>query len=215
MTLPVRADHLVYHDADGRAHLVVTSPDAPFVVSAYVEHGAHAAWHFGYSRKEQEAVVDALGAVPDLRRALLFAWFDAVDPHVEGHQPAAHLDLIIGGATGWARFSTGTREDGAPVVLLTVDERNSVSSAVRLSRREIYARSPFLPAERIRSAGMEYLRTGRLPTSVGWQRRAKLVPQGPFGRQIVAEHELPPELDWSYPKQAQSWTNDPPRLSVT
>jgi hypothetical protein len=211
----MRAEHLVSYDTAGRAHLVITSPDAPFVVSAYVEHGSHTAWHFGYSRAEQDAIAELLSSVPGLRRALLFAWFDAVDPYFEGHQPAAHLDLIIEGATGWAMFPTGAHEDRMPVVLLTVDEHNPVSRAVRLGRREIYANHPFLPAERIRTAGVEYLRTGRLPTSVAWQRRAMLVPQGPFGRQLVAEHDLPPELDWSYPEPAQPWAHDPPPLSMS
>jgi hypothetical protein len=211
----VRADHLVHHDTSGRAHLIVTSPDAPFVVSAYIEHGSHAGWHFGYARKEQEAIARLVASAPELRRALLFVWFDAVDPYIEGRQPAAHLDLTVGAATGWALFPTDEHEDGHPVTLLTMDEHRSAANAVRLGHREIYADRPLLPAARIRAAGTEYIRTGRLPTSLTWQKRAALVPQGPFGRQLVPDHDLPPKLDWTYPKRAQQWAYDPPSLYVS
>jgi hypothetical protein len=208
----MRSSHLVYYDTAGHAYLVTASPDAPFVVSAYLEHGSCAGWYFGYTRQEQRAIADLIGTTTSLGRAILFVWFDAVDPHLEGRQPAVSLDLIMTGDTGWARFTTGERVDGVPVTLLTVDEHDPAPSRVRLGR-EIYSDRLFLPADRIREAGAEYVSTGDLPESVTWQRRATIVPQGPFGKRLVAEEDLPPKLDWSYPKQAQPWAYDPPPLS--
>lgn len=102
----------------------------------------------------------------------------------------------------------------AGMTLLTVDEHNPTPSKVRLGR-EIYTDRPFLPADRIRQAGAEYVNTGHLPQSVTWQRRATMVPQGPFGKRLVAEEDLPPKLEWSYPKQAQPWAHDPAPLPIT
>jgi hypothetical protein len=210
----MRSDHLVYYDTAGRAFLVTASPDAPFVVSAYLEYDSCAGWHFGYTQQEQQAITDLISTTTTLSRAILFVWFDAVDPYLEGREPAVSLDLIITGDTGWARFNTDEREDRAPVTLLTVDERNPTPSRVRLGR-EIYTDRPFLPADRIRQAGAEYVNTGHLPKSVTWQRRAAMVQQGPFGKRVVADEDLPPKLEWSYPKQAQPWAHDPPPLLMT
>ncbi|MPZ82536.1 MAG: hypothetical protein GEV28_19890 [Actinophytocola sp.] len=203
----------MYYDTAGHAYLVTASPDAPFVVSAYLEYDSCAGWYFGYTRREQQAIADLVSTTTSLGRAILFVWFDAVDPYLEGRHPAVSLDLIITGDTGWARFTTDERADGAPVTLLTVDEHNLSPSRVRLGR-EIYTDRPFLPADRIRGAGAEYVSTGHLPESVSWQRRAMMVPQGPFGKRLVAEEDLPPKLDWSYPKQAQPWAYDPPPLPM-
>ena len=198
----MKSDHLVYYDTAGHAYLVMASPDAPFVVSAYLEHGSCAGWYFGYTRQEQRAIADLIGTTTSLGRAILFVWFDAVDPYLEGREPAVSLDLIITGDTGWARFNTDERADGAPVTLLTVDEHNPAPSRVRLGR-EIYTDRPFLPADRIREAGAEYVSTGHLPE---WS-----VPTSHW----VAEADLPSKLDWSYPKQAQPWAYDPPPLPMT
>ena len=100
------------------------------------------------------------------------------------------------------------------MVLLTRDESVLTPSPVRLGAREIFADVPYVPAERVRAGGAQYVRTGRLPWSVAWQRRTGLVAQGPFGRQLVPEEELPPRLEWNYPKQAQPWAHDPPPLTV-
>ena len=99
----VRADHAVSYDATGRGHLVVTSLDAPFVVSAYLEHSQCACWHFAYTRAEQERVAEVVGGDTSLRRAILVAWSEAVDPDREGHHPGVELDLILTGARAWAR----------------------------------------------------------------------------------------------------------------
>lgn len=211
----MRADYLVHYDQAGRPNLVVTSPDAPFVVSAYLEYGSHASWHFGYTRKQQQHIAELITSADALRRALLYAWFGAVDPNTEGGTPVRHLDVIITGRTGWAIFHTGERVDRYPMRLLTVERHNPSSSLVRLGEREIYTDRPFVEADRIRAAGAEYLKTGRVPESVSWQRRANLVPQGPFARRLVAEEDLPPQLDWSYPKRAQPWAFDPPPLPVS
>jgi hypothetical protein len=210
----MRADHPVYYGTDGRGRLVTTSPDRPYVVSAYLEHNSCASWHFGYTKREQEAIAKLVSKVPNLRRALLFAWSDAVDPHIEGHQPATHLDLIITDDSGWAVYPTGERHERYPVELLTVDEHNDTPSPVRFGRRAIFADRPDLPVDQIRQAGVEFIQTGELPTSVAWQRRVGLVPLGSFGRHVVAEKELPPTLDWSYPDRAQPWAIDPPALPV-
>ncbi len=140
----MRSDHLVYYDTAGRAFLVTASPDAPFVVSAYLEYDSCAGWHFGYTQQEQQAIADLISTTALLGRAILFVWFDAVDPYLEGREPAVSLDLIITGDTGWARFNTDERADRAPVTLLTVDEHNPAPSRVRLGR-EIYTDRPFLP----------------------------------------------------------------------
>lgn len=205
----MRADHLMGYGADGRAYLVTASPDAEFVVSAYLEHGSSEAWHFAYTSEQQEQIATVISKDPSLRRAIVVAWYDAVDPYREGYHPAVELDLIITGAAGWGRFATGEREDGHPVMLLTVDENSASPTAVRLGR-ELYADRPFLPAERVRAAGAQYVRTGHRPDSVRWQRRTGVVPRGPFGRQLVAEEDLPPRLDWSYPQKARPWASDPP-----
>ncbi|WP_245811931.1 hypothetical protein [Actinophytocola xinjiangensis] len=205
----MRSDHLVYYDTEGHAFLVTASPDAPFVVSAYLECDSRAGWRFGYTRQEQRAIADLIRTTTFLSRAILFVWFDAVDPYLEGREPAVSLDLIVTGDTGWARFTTDEREDRAPVALLTVDEHNSAPGRVRFGR-QIYADRPFLPADQIRRAGAEYVNTGHLPQSVTWQRPATMVPRGPFGKRVVAEEDLPPQLEWSYPRQAQPWAHDPP-----
>lgn len=204
----MKSDHLMYYDTAGHAYLVMASPDAPFVVSAYLEYDSCAGWRFGYTRQEQQAIADLISTTASLGGAILFVWFDAVDPYLEGREPAVSLDLIITGDTGWARFNTDERADGAPVTLLTFDAHNPAPSRVRLGR-EIYTDRPFLPADRIREAGAEYVSTGHLPASVAWQRRATMVPRGPFGKRLVAEAELPSKLDWSYPKQAQLWAPRP------
>jgi hypothetical protein len=183
------------------------------VVSAYVEHDSCAGWHFAYTQREQQAVAALISSTRSLRRAILVAWFDAVDPSLEGYHPAVELDLIIADVNGWARFATGERDEGHPVELLTVAEHGAATSPVRLGKA-MYANRPFVAAERIRAAGAEYVRTGRRPESVSWQRRVGLVPEGPFGRRLVAENDLPPLLDWSYPQQAQPWTYDPPPQSM-
>jgi hypothetical protein len=208
-----KQDWYATYDSDGRAHLVTTSLDTNFVVSAYIEHGTCTRWHFGYNRREQDALAELIHTDPSLRRAILVTWFDAVDPFMEGHHPVVDLDLIIAGPIGWAKFATAEREDGVTVNLITTDERNVAPSPVRLGR-ETYADRPFLPVERIRAAGAEYIRTGRLPDSVVWQRRTSLVQEGPFGQQIVADNDLPPNLELAYPKHAQPWAHDPPPLLV-
>jgi hypothetical protein len=210
-----RQDWYATYDSTGRAHLVTASLDTDFVVSAYIEHGTCHQWHFGYNQREQDALAELILTDPSLRRAILITWGDAVDPYdplMEGHRPVVDLDLLIDGPIGWAKFATAEHEAGQTVNLITADNRD-VPSPVRLGR-EIYADQPFLSAERIRAAGAEYIRTGRQPDSVAWQRRTSLVPQGPFGRQIVAEDDLPPNLAVAYPKQAQPWAHDPPPLLV-
>lgn len=210
----MRSDHLVYYDTSGHAYLVMASPDAPFVVSAYLEYDSCAGWHFGYTQQEQLAIADLISTTMSLSRAILFVWFDAVDPHLEGREPAVSLDLSITGGIGWARFNTDERPERVPATLLTVDEHNPAPSKVRLGR-EIYLDQPVLPADRIRGAGAEYVSTGQLPESVTWQRRATIMPRGPFGKWLAAEEDLPPQLDWSYPKQARPWAYDPPPLPTT
>jgi hypothetical protein len=210
-----KQDWYATYDSTGRAHLVTTSLDTDFVVSAYIEHGTCTRWHFGYNRHEQDAIAELILTDPSLRRAILITWYDAVDPFdplMEGHRPVVDLDLLIDGPIGWAKFATAEHEAGQTVNLITAGNR-AVPSPVRLGR-EIYADQPFLSAERIRAVGAEYLRTGHQPDSVAWQRRTSLVPQGPFGRQIVAEDDLPPSLELVHPKQAQPWAHDPPPLLV-
>jgi hypothetical protein len=209
----MRPGYDVYYDTAGRAHLVTTSPDADFVVSAYIEHGTCARWHFGYNRREQDALAELVLTDSSLRRAILVAWYDAVDPDVEGRHPTYDLDLTIIDSIGWAKFATGERDGGYPVILLTRDDSGGAQGPVRLGR-EIYGNRPYIPATRIRAAGAEYIRTGRLPESLTWQRRACLVAQGSFGQQSVAGTDLPPELEWRYPEQAQPWAHDPPTLAV-
>lgn len=211
----MRADYLVSYDTGGRPHVAVTSLDAPFVVSAYLEYAEHNGWHFAYTREEQREIAELIGSARSLRRGLLFAWPEAVDPGREGGSPARHLDLMITGTTGWAVFHTGRREARRSLELLTVDERDAVSNAVRFGERVIYADRPFLPEARVRAAGIEFVRTGELPENVTWQHPTGVVPQGPFGRQVVAEESLPPRLDWKYPKRAQQWVVDPPPLPVS
>lgn len=210
----MRAESLVCYGVDGVPHLLVTSPDAPYVVSAYLEHGECAGWHFAYSRAQQDRVADVVANDGMLRRAILAVWFDAVDPWMEGRHPAEELDLMLTGSTGWARLPTDEREDRMPVTLLSVDEQLGDPSPVRLGEREVFARSPEVPAEQLRAAGVEYIQTGRRPTSVNWQRRTELVPVGPFGRRVIPEADVPHRLEWTYPKQAQPWAHDPPPLDV-
>ena len=193
--MPQRANRLGYYDGAGRMHMVVTSPDGHFVISAYVERGSCSGWHFAYTAGERESLVKVVSNSPDLKRASVYAWHEAVDPDAEGHQPGAYLDLILEGESGWARYPTGKRADGQPVTLLTFDESRTARQAVRLGRRLIFADRPFLPAGRIRAAGVEYIRTGERPTVVAWQDRIGLVPQGAFGAEIAAEADLPPRLE--------------------
>jgi hypothetical protein len=77
---------------------------------------------------------------------------------------------------------------------VTVDERNRVASTVRFGERAIYADGPFLPAERIRTARVEYIRTGELPETVMWQRRTALSARAVLGAESSPRRTCPHSL---------------------
>ncbi|HEX3649536.1 MAG TPA: hypothetical protein VHV49_14005 [Pseudonocardiaceae bacterium] len=192
------AAYPVYYTPSGRAHLAITSPDAEFVVSAFIVHGDCSGWHMAYTRREQEALAELFTTAPELRHANLFVWAEQVGPYMDGHHPSQYLTLVVPGSTGHARFHTGQNEDRHPVTLLTTDERPA-SGPVRLGR-EMYEHEPSIPAQRLRVAGAEYVRTGQLPTAVAWQGRSGLTPWNALrdpNRQLppaLADEPLPPEM---------------------
>jgi hypothetical protein len=186
----------IVYRSDGSSFLVIVSIDTDFVVSAYLEHGACSDWHFGYNRREQE-VIEKL--IPSCRYGRIVVWDQPVDPESDGWHPVQDLEFAADGHVGYAllTMSADRQTDGASYKhLLTINPDADPRSPVRL-RGDLYPTDPMVPVSKLWNVAIEYMRMAQVPTSVDWQERYGQVPRGPFGKQLVPDNELPPELGFT------------------
>lgn len=183
---------MIIYKADGSTFTTAERDDVDFHLSLRIEHGGRSQWFFGSNPEEQEQVIERLHTV-EAETIEIFPWDeDVVRPELEWW-PVRRMIVYLRGRRAVAAFNTGERKERRSLVLLSAN--TSVPDApVRFGHDAIYRSNPILDVGRILDVAVEFARTNVQPTSVEWQEPSSYVPNGPFGKRLVDESDLPPRL---------------------